>query len=224
MCGRYYRRSDKQWISEHFRVRGNLPDFVPDHNIAPTTFQPVIRLDRETGERELATMRWGLVPHFAKDLRDFRMNTINAKAEALMTSAMWRLPFTRRRCLVPADGFYEWRKLDEKTKQPYAFAMKNGDPFAFAGIWTRWMEKDGKPLESYAIITTDPNELAASVHNRMPVILKPQDYERWLTRDDTLPPPLDLLRPYDADAMTMWEAHKDVGNVKNNRVELLNSA
>ena len=111
--------------------------------------------------------------HFAKDLRDFKMNTINAKAEALMTSAMWRLPFTRRRCLVPADAFYEWKKLDAKTKQPYAFAMKSGEPLAFAGVWTRWMERDDKPLESYAIITTDPNELAASVHNRMPVILKP---------------------------------------------------
>jgi len=162
--------------------------------------------------------------HFAKDLRDFKMNTINAKAEALMTSAMWRLPFTRRRCLVPADAFYEWKKLDAKTKQPYAFAMKSGEPLAFAGVWTRWMERDDKPLESYAIITTDPNELAASVHNRMPVILKPQDYQRWLTRDDTLPPPIDLLRPYDADAMTMWKAHKDVGNVKNNRMELLNIA
>jgi putative SOS response-associated peptidase YedK len=90
--------------------------------------------------------------------------------------------------------------------------MRSGAPLAFAGVWTRWKERDGKLLESYAIITTDPNELAASVHNRMPVILKPQDYQRWLTRDDTLPPLIDLLRPYDADAMTMWEVHKDVGN------------
>src|SRR5258708_1112364 len=144
MCGRYVRRSDKRWIAEHFRVRGELPEFIPDYNIAPTTFQPVIRLDRATGERELATMRCALVPAFAKDLRGFRMNPINAKAEALMTSAMWRLPFTPRRCLVPADGFYEWKKLDAKTKQPYAFAMKSGDPFAFAGVWTRWKERDGK--------------------------------------------------------------------------------
>jgi putative SOS response-associated peptidase YedK len=119
----HVRLSDEQF-------RGELPEFVPDYNIAPTTFQPVIRLDKETGERELATMRWGLVPHFAQDLRDFRMNTINAKAETLMTSAMWRLPFTRRRCLVPADGFYEWKRIDERTKQPYAFAMKSGEPHA----------------------------------------------------------------------------------------------
>ncbi len=103
MCGRYYRRSDKQWIAEHFRVYGRVPDFIPDYNIAPTTSQPVIRLDHKTGEREMALMRWALVPHFAKDLRDFRMNTINAKAETLMTSAVWRLPFTRR-CLLWKQG------------------------------------------------------------------------------------------------------------------------
>jgi putative SOS response-associated peptidase YedK len=119
MCGRYYRRSDKQRIAEAFHL-GQLPDnFVMppwDYNVAPTTHQAVIRHNKQTAERELVLMRWGMVPHFAKSLSDFKgMATINAKAETLMSTAMWRVPFQRRRCLIPADGFYEWKKLDGKT-------------------------------------------------------------------------------------------------------------
>ena len=148
MCGRYYRKSDKQKIADHFHVHGELNSLVLDpanYNVAPSTFQPVIRNDKETGERELVLMRWGMVPHFAKSLADFKgFSTINTRAESIMKSAMWRVPFHRRRCLVPAHGFYEWNKLDPKTKQPYAFAMNNGEPFAFAGLWDAWKDTDGK--------------------------------------------------------------------------------
>jgi putative SOS response-associated peptidase YedK len=126
VCGRYYRRSDKQKIAEAFHVRDSEGVIVPpwDYNVAPTTFQPVIRHTKETGERELVLMRWGLVPHFAKSLAEFKgFSTINTRAESILKTAMWRVPFQRRRCLVPADGFYEWKKLDAKTKQPYAFAV-----------------------------------------------------------------------------------------------------
>jgi putative SOS response-associated peptidase YedK len=145
-----------------------------------------------------------------------------------MKSAMWRVPFQRRRCLVPADGFYEWKKIDPKTKQPYAFATRQ-EPFAFAGLWDGWKDPaNGQWLQSYTIITTDPNELTATVHNRMPVILQPKDYDRWLTRDPRSvigngELPIDLLRPYPADLMTVHEASKDVGNVRNNHPELLSS-
>lgn len=123
MCGRYVRRSDKQKLGDTFRV-GNLTDIPleagPDYNVAPTTRQPVIRNNRDTGEREMVAMRWGMVPHFAKSLADFRgFSTINAQAETIMSKAVWRVPFQRRRCLVSADGFYEWKKIDPKTKQPY---------------------------------------------------------------------------------------------------------
>ncbi len=137
-----------------------LPDW--DYNVAPTSFQPVIREQRETGERELVMMRWGMIPNFAKSLAEFKgMSTINAKAEAVTTNAMWRVPFKRRRCLIPADGFYEWKKIDEKSKQPYAFSMKDGEPFAFAGLWDAWRDPaaDNNWLQSFTIITTDPNEL-----------------------------------------------------------------
>jgi putative SOS response-associated peptidase YedK len=253
MCGRYLRRSDKQRIAEVFHVARGLADLVLppwDYNVAPTTFQPVIRAERETGERELALMRWGLVPYFAKDLKNFGFSTINARAEAISTSPTFRGSFERRRCLVPADGFYEWKKLaaptlfgpdlgagpskkkDAVDKRPYAFTLATGEPFAFAGLWDRWKDAAGGFLESYTIITTMPNELTATVHDRMPVILRPQDYDLWLKHipvEKHVPPApelelLALLRPYPAEWMKATEAHMDVGNVRNNYPGLLNSA
>jgi putative SOS response-associated peptidase YedK len=232
MCGRYYRRSDKQRIAEAFKL-GNLPDgFVlpPDYNVAPTTFQPVIRADRETGTRELVSMRWGMVPNFAASLAEYKgVSTINARAETLTTSGLWRVSFQRRRCIVPADGFYEWKKLGKATKQAYAFALADGEPFAFAGLWDAWKEPKKSPqtvdtwLQSFTIITTDPNKLTATIHNRMPVILKPSEYDRWLARNDAERPPIDLLRPYDAGQMTAHPVDPRVGNVRNNEPGLCDS-
>jgi putative SOS response-associated peptidase YedK len=234
VCGRYYRRSDKQKIAEAFHIRDSEGVIVPpwDYNVAPSTFQPVIRHTKETEERELVLMRWGLVPHYAKSLADFKgFSTINTRAESIIKSAMWRVPFRRRRCLVPADGFYEWKKIDPKTKQPYAFAVTDREPFAFAGLWDVWKEPDGGWLQSYSIITTDANELMEPVHNRMPVILHPRDYDRWLTREPGSAKgmghgqlPTDLLRPYEAEDMKMGPVNQKVGNVRNNGPELLNSA
>jgi putative SOS response-associated peptidase YedK len=122
MCGRYVRGSDKQLIAEAFHVRKLPNGFIlpPDYNIAPTTFQPVIGLNKETGERELVLMRWGLIPHFAKSLADFKgLSNINVRGKTIRQRAMWRIPFQKRRCLVPADGFYERKKIDPKTKRPY---------------------------------------------------------------------------------------------------------
>ncbi|MGB6304589.1 MAG: SOS response-associated peptidase [Acidobacteriaceae bacterium] len=155
-------------------------------------------------------------PSWHKDPKHLGVLAINAQAESLMEKPMWRRALQKRRCLIPADGFYEWQKLDAKNKQPYAFGMKSGEPFAFAGLWERWMAPDGKPLDSFAIITTDPNEVAAKVHTRMPVIVEPRDYTRWLTVEQEAQPPVDLLRPYDAEAMKAWKVGSAVGNVRNN--------
>lgn len=225
MCGRYLRRSDKQRIAEAFRLH-QLPDdfpLPPDYNIAPATFQPVVRLHRDTGERELVLMRWGLVPYFAKSLSEWKgFSSINAKAESIQEKALWRRPFEKRRCLVPADGFYEWQKLDPKTKKPFAYTLSNGQPFAFAGLWDAWKNPDnGEWLQTFAIITTTSNELTAAVHDRMPVILHPRDYDRWLQRGEAELPPVDLLRPYDADAMSAAACNPSVGNVRNNGPEML---
>jgi putative SOS response-associated peptidase YedK len=191
-------------------------EIPPSYNVAPTDIQPVVRISRETGERELAMMRWGLVPWWAKDVK-IGFSSINARAESLTTSPAFREAFQRRRCLVPADWFYEWQKLDAKTKQPYAIALRDGALFAFAGLWESWKDKGtGERLLTYSIITTDPNEVMEPLHNRMPVILAPKDYERWLAPVDPAHLPVDLLRPYVADEMTAWQVSKAVGNVKNN--------
>jgi putative SOS response-associated peptidase YedK len=281
MCGRYYRRSDKQRIAEAYRL-GEIPfDLVlPDwnFNVAPTTFQPVIRLRPHPGDkdvarvghpdsdqndknkdvtrvvhpvepreprRELVLMRWGLVPGYTKQLADVKgISTINARAEAVQKSPVWRGPFKRRRCLVPADGFYEWKRAGlnhdasgkndpgvkntpyaksssgEKAKQPYAFHMADDEPLAFAGLWDAWKAPDGSVLESFSIVTTEANALMAPVHNRMPVILAPGDYDRWMDAGAD-PAPLDLLRPYAAEAMACAPCNPKVGNTRNNGPELL---
>ena len=194
---------------------------APSYNVAPQSFQPVVRLDPETGERELTVMRWGLVPFWSKD-GTAAFNTINAKAETVATSPAYREPWKRRRCLVPADWFYEWRKLDERTKQPYAIAMKDDGIFAFAGLWDTWKDKSsGHELQTYTILTTDPNELTEPIHNRMPVIVPPKDYSRWMAPVDPVHLPVDLLRPYPADEMKAWRVSKEVGNPRNNDPSLI---
>lgn len=227
MCGRYLRKGDKQKIAEAFHVRDVPASLVvaPDYNVAPTSMQPVIRLNRETGEREMVLMRWGLIPYFAKSATQFKaFSTINAKAESVQEKALWRGPFERRRCIVPADGFYEWQKLDAKTKKPFAYTLKSGEPLAFAGLWDAWKDPaNGEWLQTFAIITTTANELTVKVHDRMPVILRPRDYDRWLARGEVEQPPIDLLRPFDADAMQADACNPAVGNVRNNGPEMLNS-
>jgi putative SOS response-associated peptidase YedK len=224
MCGRYGRRADKQRIAEWMQTH-NTDVFddsylAPSFNVAPQSLQPVVRLDSETGKRELTIMRWGLIPFFAKDAK-IAYSTINARAETVATSPVFREPMKRRRCLVPATGFYEWQALDTKSKQPWAIELVEGNLFAFAGLWDRWKDKaTGQPLETYTIITTDPNELLEPIHNRMPVILSPQDYSRWLDPGEPSRLPIDLLRPYPAEEMRVWKVSAAVGNVRNNGPEL----
>jgi putative SOS response-associated peptidase YedK len=220
MCGRYGRRADKQFIAEWMQAHDtNVFDdscFAPSYNVAPQSFQPVVRLSPDTGERELTIMRWGLVPFWSKDGK-MAFNTINAKAETITTSPAYRGPMKRRRCLVPADWFYEWKKLDAKTKQPYAIAMKDRSLFAFAGLWDSWKDKTtGQTLETYTVITTDPNELTALIHTRMPVIIAPNDYKRWMEPGEPAHLPVDLLRPYLAEEMAAWPVNARVGNIRNN--------
>jgi len=232
MCGRYSRRWDKQRIAEAFQTghvdglvyeeeRDELDDWsaAPSYNVAPQTMQPVVRSSAETGRRELSRMRWGLIPFWAKDAK-IGYSTINARAETIASSAIFREAAKRRRCLVPADAFYEWHKLNAKTKQPYAIALKDREIFAFAGLWETWKDKAADVhLETYTILTTDPNELMEPFHDRMPVILDPENYDRWLGTDAPLP--TDLLRPYPAEKMRSWKVSHRVGNVRNNDPELL---
>jgi putative SOS response-associated peptidase YedK len=228
MCGRYVRRGDKQKIAEYFHANprpAELPMPDEDFNVAPTTYQPIIRQSRELGDREMVLARWGLVPFFTKDLKDVKgLSTINARAESIMKAPTWREPFKKRRCLVPASAYYEWPKQGKPPKQPYAFELANGHLLAFAGLWDAWKDRDGHWMQSFAIVTTEANELAAQIHPRMPVILHPRDYDRWLDRDETERLPLDLLRPYESEEMEMYEANPKVGNVRNNGPEMMRAA
>ena len=226
MCGRYGRRADKQRIAEWFQTHNtdvfNDPEpLAPSYNIAPQSFQPVVRFDPASGERELTFMRWGLVPFWSK-AGTAAFNTINAKAETVATSPAYREPWKRRRCLVPADWFYEWKKIDEKTKQPYAISLKDGGLFAFAGLWDTWKNKaSGEELQTYTILTTDPNERLKPIHNRMPVIVARKDYERWMAPAEPSHLLVDLLRKHPAEEMKTWKVSRDVGNVWNNNPGLI---
>lgn len=197
--------------------------FAPSASVTPQSLQPVVRFDADTSRRELTIMRWGLVPFWSKD-GNAACSTINARAETVTTSPLHREAFKCHRCLIPADWFYEWKMLDATTKQPYAIALKDGALFALAGLWERWTDEvSNKILETYAIVTTDPNALVESIDNRMPVILKPRDYERWLAPGDPRQPPVDLLRPYDAEEMMAWSVEPDLGDVETNWPDLPDS-
>jgi putative SOS response-associated peptidase YedK len=221
MCGRFARRSTQEVLADWFGVElEDMPWFAPTCNAAPQSTQPVVRLSADTGKREFVLMRWGLVPYWANDAK-FGFSTINARAEEAASKPAFREALKRRRCLVPADAFYEWQRIDPKKKQPFAFALRTGEPYAFAGLWERWKPKEGPALETFTILTTDPNELTEPIHNRMPVIVEPRDYTRWMEPGDLVRPPVDLLRPYASEKMRAWPVSNRVGNVRNDDAQLL---
>jgi putative SOS response-associated peptidase YedK len=221
MCGRFARRSTQEVLADWFGVPiEEMPWFEPTFNAAPQSVQPVVRVNRDTGGREFALLKWGLVPFWAKDAK-MAYSTINARAEEVNTKPAYREAFRKRRCLIPADAFYEWRKVDPKNKRPYAIALKSDKPYAFAGLWELWRPKEREPLETFTIITTDPNELVEPMHDRMPAILEPGEYERWLDASDAVRPPIDLLRPYPAEKMRAWRVSDRVGNTRNDDPRLL---
>ena len=221
MCGRFARRSTQEVLADWFGVElEDMPWFAPSFNVAPQSVQPVVRLNRDSGDREFALLRWGLVPFWAKDAK-FGYSTINARAEEAASKPAFREALKKRRCLVPADAFYEWMKPNAKLKIPYAIALTSGEPCALAGLWESWRPAEGPSIETFTILTTDPNEVTEPFHNRMPVILEPKDYDRWLEPGDPARPPVDLLRPYPADRMRAWPVSARVGNVRNNDPTLL---
>ncbi len=213
MCGRFALMTPTEQLAMIFDVDQTsvaaLPPSVPRYNIAPT--QPVIaiRLD-ENGQRELTFFHWGLIPSWAKDMK-FGARMINARSETVAEKPSFRAAFKRRRCLIPADGFYEWQKL-ASGKQPMFIRPAEGEkrpvpakarePFAFAGLWEVWRDPEGSALQSCTILTTRPNELMAPIHNRMPVIVAPEDYDLWLHPEPNPEQGLHLLRPYPAEKMT----------------------
>jgi putative SOS response-associated peptidase YedK len=197
-------------------------NFPPRYNIAPTQNSFVVRLDKQGEQRELVDMKWGLIPSWSKDGKMPGM-TINAKAESASTKPAFRSAYKSRPCHVVADGFYEWQKIDATERQPYLITRKDGNPFAFAGLWEAWRAKDapdGTPLTlSFTIMTCEPNTLCARVHNRMPVILAPEQWAGWLGTSEQRDA---LLKPFPADDMTMWPVPKAVGSVRNHDLNWYN--
>jgi putative SOS response-associated peptidase YedK len=216
MCGRYSITTNPEAMRRLFQFLNATPNVRPRYNAAPTDELPVVRLDKE-GNRELAMLRWGLIPSWAEDPK-IGYSTINARAETVATKPAFREAFRKRRCLVPADGFYEWENTRD-GKQPYRITLKDGEPFAMAGLW-EWWRRGEQRIESFTIIVTTANELSRRIHDRMPVILHPHTWDAWLTAKDAETPTV-LLQPYPASQMTIYPVSKRVGNVKNDDPELI---
>src|ERR1700740_3178838 len=197
MCGRVRLSSDVSEIKLVFSIPPDrpTPNFPPSWNVAPTDSLPVVRYERKAEQRSLDLLRWGLIPFWAKDIKVGFAN-INAKAEGMETKPAFREAFARRRCLVPFDCFYEWKKLG-KDRQPYAVALADRRLMALAGLWETWRSPAGERVRSFTIVTTAPNALLAPIHDRMPVILAPENWPIWLGEKATDPAELKmLLAPY----------------------------
>jgi putative SOS response-associated peptidase YedK len=222
MCGRARLSTDVSEIKIAFAIPPErpTPNFAPSWNVAPTDPLPVVHYDAKEGQRSLDIMRWGLIPYWAKDLK-IGYSTFNARAEEIDTKPAFREAFRQRRCLVPLDNFYEWKKT-ETGKQPYAIGLAGGRLMAMAGLWETWRSKEGERVRSFAIVTTAPNELCAQLHDRMPVVLKPATWPAWLGEEPADVPHLKaLLAPYPDDDMVCWPVSQRVGNVKNNDPSLI---
>ena len=218
MCGRYRLSRRKEILAEQFDTDFDDLDWEPRYNIAPT--QPVIVIKRSgaSAARNASLMRWGLIPSWATDSKG-AARTINARAETAACKPSFREPLSKQRCLIPADAFYEWRRA-ARQKQPFCFEVGLGDVFAFAGLWDQWVSPGGEVLKTCTIMTTTPNDLLVDVHDRMPAILRGEDYDRWLDpnmRD--VERAVGLLKPYEASGMRRHTVSTRVNLVTNDGPE-----
>lgn len=217
MCGRYNLIADAQAFIDAFEVINRL-DWRPRYNIAPSGEIPTIR--QVPQGRKAVLLRWGLIPYWARDEK-FGYRTINVRAETVDQKPVFRSAFRRRRCLIPATSFYEWQKLNQH-KQPWNIRVKDRELFAFAGLWEHWRSPEGKAIDSCTIIVTEANEALKPIHDRMPVILDPGDYDTWLgpgMQDTTRLKA--LLKPWPAEEMECWPVSRRVGNPANDDPSLL---
>lgn len=213
MCGRYRLSRRKQLVEEYFDASGE-DDWSPHYNIAPTQPVPVVRQHPKEPRRQVSLMRWGLIPAWSKDASS-SAKMINARSETAHTLPAFREAIKLRRCLVPADGFYEWQRRGG-AKQPFCFEVNNGELFAFAGLWDRWRDPNRQWIRSCAILTTTPNAVTSPIHDRMPVILHKDAYDLWLDPGMTnVEAVSNLLKSYDAHLMRSYPVGSRVNNVGN---------
>lgn len=218
MCGRFSLSAEPAELIKRFGIQTFTFDFLPSYNIAPGQNIPAILSDQ--GERRMGQLHWGLIPSWAKD-ESIGYKMINAKAETIQEKPSFRTLFVRKRCLIPVDGFYEWKKTPD-GKQPMRIVMKNREPFGLAGLFDTWFKPNGQKVHSCTIITTEPNKIMEDIHERMPVIIGKEHEELWLNRDfsDTLVLQ-SLLQPYDEQQMEAYPVSSIVGNVRNNHSECI---
>ncbi len=220
MCGRYTLRHQPKEIAERFDADSSDElDEVAEarYNIAPTQLVPIIR---QLERRELVNCKWGLIPFWAKDPA-IGNKLINAKSETLAEKPSFKHALAKRRCLIPADGFYEWQKKGKAPSQPLYIRRQDGGLFAFAGLWEEWKAPDGKRIQSFTIITTEPNELIAQFHHRMAVILKPEEEAFWLEMKNKPADVLPLLRPYDGNDLEAFPVSRAVNSPSVNNPSLI---
>jgi putative SOS response-associated peptidase YedK len=218
MCGRYTLRTGARQIVDDFGLLA-LPALTPRYNIAPTQPVPVIRRDRDSGSRQLDLLHWGLIPSWADDPK-IASKMINARADGVATKPSFRKAFQQRRCLVVADGFYEWQKVGSK-RQPFYIHRPDGRPFAFAGLWEHWRRGE-LMIDSCTIITTEANQLRQPLHDRMPVILQPEDYDQWLDPNVQASEALEpLLRPAAEDLLEAYPVSTTVNKPANDVAECI---
>jgi len=212
MCGRFSLFAPGELIAQQFGVIVDH-DIEPRYNIAPTQPVAAIRLTQDGAEREFTYLKWGLIPSWAKDPK-IGSRMINARSETAAEKPSFRAAFKRRRCLIPATGFYEWQRLED-SKQPMFIYAEDGSSFGLAGLWEIWYAPDGSSVQSCTILTTEPNELMTPIHNRMPVIIDPQDYSMWLDPGPNPQDALHLMRPYEAQKMAAYPVSTAVNNPRN---------
>ncbi|UCD75350.1 MAG: SOS response-associated peptidase [Phycisphaerales bacterium] len=227
MCGRYCLTTDAAILAEIFGLTpSDLPELAPRFNIAPTKHAPVVRAGEEAGRR-MDLMHWGLIPFWAKD-PTIGSRMINARSETAAEKPAYRNAIRRRRCLVPADGFYEWKKISPKSKQPYFIHARDDRPLALAGLWDRWKDKAGgedNVIESFTILTTQPNRLLKSVHDRMPVIIGPEGFDLWLSGEVEDPADLQhLFQPVADDTLAMHPVSRHVNSPANDDAKCIEPA
>jgi putative SOS response-associated peptidase YedK len=212
MCGRYTLKTPVEELAEEFGFEASSVELPPNYNVAPT--QEVAAILEEDGKRRLELLRWGLIPSWADD-PSIGSRMINARSETAPEKPSFRRAFHERRCLIPADGFYEWQRTNG-AKQPYYIRMKVGRPFAFAGLWESWKDDGGPEIRSCTILTTKPNALAAEIHDRMPVILPAGSYDAWLDPETGRDELYGLLAPYPEDEMEAYPVSRFVNSPQNN--------
>jgi putative SOS response-associated peptidase YedK len=210
MCGRYSLSKSKIELEERFQAE-LLGDFQPRYNIAPSQLVPVITSDSPKG---FSYFYWGLTPEFAKN-KPVSINCINARAETVHQKVSFKTAFQKRRCLIPADCFFEWKRVGKKTKIPYRFALENDELFAFAGIWEEFENEKGENNHTFSILTTQPNSIVSEIHDRMPVIIKREDEKKWLNSYSTEESLLTILQPYPTESMVSHTVSPLVNSVYN---------